>query len=312
MEYIIGIDGGGSETEVAFFPEEDLHNPVQVNYGSGSNPRSVGYDQSASVIASIVEKGMKQQRIAPESIVGVGAGIAGAGRAQEQEELMGRLKSLFLDLNISENSNIKVSSDSEVALLGALPPGTRSGMLIISGTGSNAVGIDEEIFCKSGGWGHLFGDEGSGYDIGEKVLRRVAKEKDGRSPSSELTEIVLKEVGLEHAEDLIDHYYRAEDQKREIAALAKPVLEHENLSVVQGILEDIVTELVLHIRSLHNKMTTRGRDVPIFTAGAIFEHSAFVKEIFRKRVESENLGWLMQAYSSPASGAAKLVERRGV
>ncbi|SIS39982.1 N-acetylglucosamine kinase [Salimicrobium flavidum] len=312
MEYIIGIDGGGSKTEVAFFQKDDLHETAKLSYGPGSNPRSVGYERSAERIAAIVADGMKEHQIMPGSVSAVGAGIAGAGRLQEQEELTRRLRSLFLKLDISENSKIGVFSDSEAALQGALPPGSSRGMLIISGTGSNAVAVEEGTFFKSGGWGHLFGDEGSGYEIGREVLRRVAKERDGRAASSLLSQIVLEETGVSRPEELIDYYYQAEDQKREIAALAKPVLRHEHLPEVQEILKETVHELALHIHSLHNKMMHEDRDTPVFTAGAIFAHSSFVKEEFKTYIESNHLGRIRKAYSSPSSGAAKLTERRGV
>lgn len=312
MDYIVGIDGGGSKTEVAFFRKDDLHEPWKLSYGTGSNPRSIGYERSAETIAAIVEDGMKEHQIPPSSVLAVGAGLAGAGRTQEQEEVTRRLESLFLKLDLSENLKINVFSDSVTALQGALHPDTSRGMLIISGTGSNAVAVNDGTFFKSGGWGHLFGDEGSGYEIGQKVLRRVAKERDGRAASSELPELVLKETGVTPIEGLIDYYYQAEDQKKAIAALAKPVLQNEELPEVREILKETVQELALHIHSLHNKMKAVDRDIPIYTAGAIFEHSSFVQEVFRKYIESNDLGRIRETYSSPSSGAAKLAERSGI
>lgn len=311
MDYIVGVDGGGTKTEVAFYRRDSLHETDDVLFGPGSNPRASGYDMSAERIAALIEEGMKKFHIPPDSVTAVGAGIAGAGRFQEQEELTTRLRSLFLKLNMSENLKIDVFSDSKAALQGALHPDMTSGMLIISGTGSNAVAVEDGGFFKSGGWGHLFGDEGSGFDIGKKALRRTTKERDGRAAPSSIPGIILRELGLMHAEQLIGHFYQSEDQKKEIAALARPLIEHEHLPEVQAILEEAVQELVLHIESLHHKMRREDGELPFFTAGAIFNNSSFMQETFRNYIETRGLGVIRQIYSSPSSGAAKLTERRG-
>jgi len=65
---------------------------------------------------------------------------------------------------------VRVIADVEAAYLGALGEG--SGILLLSGTGSMALGRDEHgRWARAGGWGPLLGDEGSAFWIGREWLR---------------------------------------------------------------------------------------------------------------------------------------------
>ena len=48
--------------------------------------------------------------------------------------------------------------------------GKFSGNVLAAGTGTVALGVNPEgkVF-RVGGWGHIIGDQGSGYDIGHKA-----------------------------------------------------------------------------------------------------------------------------------------------
>ncbi len=65
---------------------------------------------------------------------------------------------------------LAICGDEEIALDAAFQDGP--GILLIAGTGSNAIGraADGRIF-GAGGWGPVLGDEGSGYWIGLEAIR---------------------------------------------------------------------------------------------------------------------------------------------
>ena len=69
-----------------------------------------------------------------------------------------------------------------------------------------------------GGWGHLLGDEGSGYRIGLDGLRGVVRASDGREPRTTLTRVLLQATGEAEPRDLVEWAARA--TKGEIAALS--------------------------------------------------------------------------------------------
>jgi N-acetylglucosamine kinase-like BadF-type ATPase len=65
---------------------------------------------------------------------------------------------------------VRVMPDAQAAALGALDG--RPGVLVLSGTGSIAVGHDGRgRWARSGGFGPLLGDEGSGFWLGREWVR---------------------------------------------------------------------------------------------------------------------------------------------
>ncbi len=72
---------------------------------------------------------------------------------------------------------VLVLSDAQAALLGAL--GARSGILVLSGTGSIVVGRDGRgRWQRAGGMGPLLGDEGSAFWLGREWLRATTAGED--------------------------------------------------------------------------------------------------------------------------------------
>jgi N-acetylglucosamine kinase-like BadF-type ATPase len=68
---------------------------------------------------------------------------------------------------------VHILSDAEAAYFGAL--GERSGVLLLAGTGSMALGRDRRgRWARSGGLGPLLGDEGSAFWIGREWLKANA------------------------------------------------------------------------------------------------------------------------------------------
>jgi N-acetylglucosamine kinase-like BadF-type ATPase len=72
---------------------------------------------------------------------------------------------------------VDVYSDAQIALLGALGDGP--GVLILSGTGSIAIGRDANgRWARAGGFGPLLGDEGSAFWLGREWLRATTPGED--------------------------------------------------------------------------------------------------------------------------------------
>ena len=85
---------------------------------------------------------------------------------------------------IGLNSRIVIVNDALIALETGAPG--QPGVVIISGTGSIAYGRNAAgEAARSGGWGYVLGDEGSGYWIGRAALRAVLRAADlaGRAPA---------------------------------------------------------------------------------------------------------------------------------
>ncbi len=68
---------------------------------------------------------------------------------------------------------VEIIPDVVLAYRAVLPEG---GVLVIAGTGSVAVCETDKTWQTAGGWGHLLGDEGSGYSVGIRALKQAIAE----------------------------------------------------------------------------------------------------------------------------------------
>ena len=111
----------------------------------------------------------------------------------------------------------QVLNDVAVAFEGAL--GGADGVLILAGTGSMAWARGPGGTHRVGGWGAIFGDEGSAYWIGCAALARVSQHLDGRSPDAAFATALLAWLGVAPA-DLLAWTYQVPNARATVASVA--------------------------------------------------------------------------------------------
>lgn len=316
MAYVIGIDVGGTKTECLFQRIDiALSNNVSQNHelpiitGEGCNPNVVGYKRMKKILEKLIKQGLDKYSIPPTEISSICIGLAGVGRDQEKEQVEHRLLEIIAKLDLSENIPYFICNDAHIALRGALSPTAKEGILVISGTGSVAFGINREgENYRSGGWGHILGDEGSGYEIGLQALRKVCSAFDQREKKTLITQLVLKELNLNTETELISYMYTTPKEKKEIAFFAKFVIQasEENDEVASKILKRAAAELVQHVKSLFRQTRSFDSSTPVVTAGSIFQYSSIIQEYFKREIKEEKLGSYHESISSPVEGAARI------
>jgi N-acetylmuramic acid 6-phosphate etherase len=122
---------------------------------------------------------------------------------------------------------VVVTNDLETALMAADPPrgsGHRHApqVLVLSGTGSCSFSRTADgKTARVGGWGHVLGDKGSGFEIGLRALKAVVYYLDRDGEWSALGERILRALLLNQPDDLPAWAQNA--SKTEIAALAVEV-----------------------------------------------------------------------------------------
>src|SRR5581483_2281982 len=95
------------------------------------------------------------------------------------------------------------------------------GTVLIAGTGTNCFGVAANgDSWRCGGWGHLLGDEGSGYRVGLDGLRAAVQDRDGRGPGTPLTRAALDHFQVGSVTMLSKHIYLDGVEKQDIAAFA--------------------------------------------------------------------------------------------
>ncbi len=209
-----GIDAGGSKTELlaAITQGDELLNL----FGPCGNPARAGFEESAEVLTRLILQTI--DRFGKERLAAVCAGVAGAGRTQDQqllyEGVRERLPASTRDIPV------RVTHDSRIALEAAFEG--ESGIMVISGTGTVSLARTRtNEFLRAGGWGYLIGDEGSGYALGSDGLRAVAHAFDG-GPDTALRPLLAASGEIACREDLFEVAYKT---RTPLQKFARTVIE---------------------------------------------------------------------------------------
>jgi len=195
--------------------------------------------------------------------------------------------------------------------------GDAPGIVIICGTGSIAYGRNTpNEAARSGGWGHLLGDEGSGYWIGCRALRAVARAADGRGPATTLSARVLAHFGVERPSDLIHEVYDRPLRHSVIAQVARAVqaARDEGDEVATAILEEAAHELIAAARSVTKRLRMEEDAFDFVVAGGVVTGVPWIADELRRRLPAiAPRGRVKRLELEPAVGAVHLAvaEARG-
>jgi glucosamine kinase len=202
--YFLGVDGGASKTLAVVVDAQGQERGRGI--AGSSNYAAVGLEHALSQLHLAIEQAINQSQCQ----LPFGAawlGMAGVDRPEDTALLLPHLQTLA--------GTIRLTNDAEL-LLSALDQAV--GVALIAGTGSIALGRDRHgTTTRAGGWGHILGDEGSGYEIGRQALQVAARAADGRGPTTTLLVRILQHWGLRRPDDLFEQVY----QKAEKADIAR-------------------------------------------------------------------------------------------
>ncbi|MBO9131183.1 BadF/BadG/BcrA/BcrD ATPase family protein [Bacillus sp. 165] len=270
MKYVIGVDGGGTKTEA-------------VAYNLEGEEISRGYGGYANVVINVREaidniiSAIKQcQASVTGECVYIYLGIAGIESSTHVSTLGKTIMEHF-------RTKFSVVNDARIAHAASLKG--ESGILVISGTGSICLGVKDGQIKTTGGWGHLLGDEGSGYWIVIQAFKQIIKEVDAGIPLSQLSIALLERLNVKEAHYLKTFVYSA--SKGEIAAYVPTIVEHASLGshVAAQILEKAGEQLGEIAVRLYYKMQFQA-GIKIALQGSVLIHVTEVREAFINYVKS--------------------------
>jgi N-acetylglucosamine kinase-like BadF-type ATPase len=303
MKYLIGIDGGGTKTDCAI---ADLSGKIiRQTSGKPSNFMIIGVEEALENIFALIEQNLFELGGDFSDVKQIVIGVAGAGR--EEDAML--LEKGFKDYSDQEGvhfKGVKVLSDAHIALEGAFPDS--AGCILIAGTGSILFGKDDKgTIHRVGGFGRLIGDEGSGYSIGRKALNAVSKASDGRGEETMISELLDAKMNHNTSKNIINKVY---NEKLDVASVAKIVIQaaEEGDPIAEDILDEEADELVLHIRSLIDKLHTNNLNVAF--SGSLIDNKNFYSDLLKNKIKSTlpNVKVVKPA-NPPVSGAILFAKR---
>ena len=269
MKVCIGIDGGGTNLKALIGDEN--RNVIGTIKSGPVNYQSVGIDRVKESFSYLFERCRNEYKITYDDIKCICMGCAGIN--SKRDEI------IYSDImnELGYRNKLLLYNDAYVAL--AEEGREVEGAVLISGTGSIAYGISKDgTHVRVGGWGHIVGDEGSGYSIARDALNAAARSVDGIIPYTRLPEAIMDKLQVNSWEDLIAYIYDPRTQKQHIGELAPIVLEMANRDkVAEDIVKKAAYDLCNMVYALKKKMNLESFTLKL--SGSILTKSEVIKNI---------------------------------
>jgi N-acetylglucosamine kinase-like BadF-type ATPase len=208
MQYVVGVDAGGTSTTAVAYRYDD-GTPLGRGTGGFGNV-VVDFEQAMEHLEEAISQAVAGLTGECRLIL---IGAAGAITGGINGKIIERLQARF-------TCPVAVDTDARLALEGALEGG--DGVLVISGTGSIAQARKGSKLAWAGGWGYLVGDEGSGYDLVAQVIRQMTRDSDMGWPEKPVCRAVREFFNAKDAREVVRFIHS--HVKADIAAAAPVVV----------------------------------------------------------------------------------------
>ncbi len=203
---MIGIDGGGTKTELCLFDEHG--NVLARERLGGTNPNIYGVEGTISTL----KKGIDALTVRENGICAIFAGIAGCGVESNRRAVLSALKKAYPGVRI------EVKNDAHSVIYSTAH--FDRCIMAIMGTGSVVFAKTPDDFVRLGGWGYLFDNGFSGYAIARDGVMAALAAEDGSGESTVLLDMLKKELNGGIFENIPKLYSLSQDA---LAAYAKSV-----------------------------------------------------------------------------------------
>jgi N-acetylglucosamine kinase-like BadF-type ATPase len=273
MPVVVGVDAGATST-VAIAAEGER--TIRTFAGDPANVRIAGVDGAADTIARSIAASLEG-----DAAHAIFVGAAGAGNDDVASALAGALRARFPEARIA------VSDDAHVALRAGVAQG--DGIVLIAGTGSIAYAEIDGTRYRSGGYGYLIGDDGSGFAIGAAAMKLLLRSYDGRVPRDAMLERIETQLGVANRQDAIAAVYEAQHPVTVLASLAAIVLdcasggERSANKIVQG----AALELFELVKNVAQTAGVSGRELPLVFSGGLLRSNSLLSYLLETRLSHD-------------------------
>lgn len=287
MKVFVGVDGGGTKTEA--IAVDETGKKIGEGKSGPTNPNATPYWKESL-------RSISQQLALPKDInVYIFAGISGAGTLETKEELIGGFRELF-------SANIEVKPDPLNILYSGLYGS--AGIVQICGTGSITYGVNEKgEYGRIGGWGHMLGDRGSGYEIGRRGLLASLENEDSLGFPTAITEYIYNEFRKQDGRDVLQKIYTSTAPKELISPLSKIVMRaaEEGDKIALRILYEEALMVCSYIFRLEKELFSFKKQPVVLAGGVLSTNNAF-QLMVKNELDKQGISTLTPEYT-PVEGA---------
>ena len=299
MPRYLGVDGGGSKTAFALIDDDGRI------LARATAPPSYYFNSNFDVVESSLTQGVTdvctQAGIVASDVTAAFFGLPGYGEASADVDKLDAVPSHVL-------GHDRYSCDNDMVCGWAGSLAGEDGINVISGTGSMTYGERAGKGHRVGGWGELFGDEGSAYWVATQGLNAFSRMSDGRLSRGPLYTLLTERLQLAGDLDVVSLVIDTWGGNRtSIAALATTVCQaaRERDPLAAKILADAVGELVTLVDTTRTLVGfTDEETVPVSYSGGMFSDDDF-RESFVSAMAGQPANYdLRRPLLDPALGAA--------
>jgi glucosamine kinase len=259
--YLMGVDGGATKTLAAVLDlrERTLH----LGHGASSNADAVGARAATVSLLKATDEAMEKAGIGREQLDAAVLAIAGTDTDAVAAHLRESRPGTWLVVN-------------DVVGAWAAATGAQPGVGVISGTGSNVFGVGQDgRSWRAGGWGHVLGDEGSGYWLALESIKATLADRERSGTQTALSAAAVEFFGVASVEALATLVYSKPLTKGEIAAFAVETarVAHAGDAVACALYERAAAEMGRKVAAVVEQTGLVG-DFPVGLIGSAFKAGA--------------------------------------
>lgn len=299
---VLGIDGGATKT-VALLGEAATGRVIGHARSRGSNFHAHDPSAAFAELDSAIAGAFADARLSRRPVVAMCAGLSGVSRPEDEQLVMSWVRQRAIA------ERLVIANDGWLVIAAGTPDGV--GVGLICGTGSIAVGRDAaQRTTRAGGWGYLFGDEGSGHDLAIMALRAAACAADGRGPQTELLAALLQHWQLHLPEDFISYLYGVDDPRPLLGDVGPVIIRVAEAgdAVAMHLVEQAGGELARAVAAVAQRLELP-RPLPLAMAGSMIVHSRLLQQALLQHLAHGGLAVQATSVEEPALGALRIAQR---
>jgi N-acetylglucosamine kinase-like BadF-type ATPase len=274
-EYVLGIDGGNSKTEVVVATTDG--EILARTRGAGVRSPLGDVERWRHDLLTLVAAALDEASINPDTRAASAAYFLANVDLPAEHEIARR------ELPAATAAEVTVVHNDTLAVLRA-GARRRWGIAVVAGAGINAVGVDQD--GRTEGFlalGEITGDFGGGQHLGVLGLGAAARAIDGRGPATALAAAVPAHFGLSSADQVAVAVHHGEIVFEDLHVLAPVVFAaaQDGDPVAVSILSMFADEVATMAAALIRRLGLTGSDVEVVLGGGSMRngHPDFLRQV---------------------------------
>lgn len=302
---LLGLDGGGTQTRAAVAPvDETIANVTIIGHGEAGacNLAAVTPDEALTAALHAADAALDAVGANRADITALCAGVAGVSYTERRRLFHDGLAQAF------PQARVAVEPDYAIALTGAT--GGQPGVIIIAGTGSAAYGENAAGEAhKTGAYGYLIDDSGSGYGVGRAALAAALRAADGTGEPTTLGPRLLEALRLASLTEIVPSVYGGALSRVQIASLSRIVAaaaSDDDDPAARAILMRAGGTLAQLVHGVTQHLFVKPPPFPVSPVGGLWHSGEILTDVFARSLHRfAPQAVLTPPHRSPVEGALR-------